>query len=179
MTEKAATVPKREELTARKIITVLILCFIILTSYLDRYALSGNSFIISTHSFNSWCDFFLVALLPVLIIDLDLSDAKGGLLQSSFVFSLIAFGPIIGFLGDRYSRRFLFWKKLNVVRMLWKFDAQDNNYNWFGVLEFGNAGRIVREFLRRSIGCPMFLRSWGSSFRITLSYHHQWSIHRC
>ena len=51
--------------------------------------------------------FFVVALLPVLIIDLDLSDAKGGLLQSSFVFSLIAFGPIIGFLGDRYSRRFL------------------------------------------------------------------------
>ena len=50
--------------------------------------------------------FFLVALLPVLIIDLDLSDAKGGLLQSSFVFSLIAFGPIIGFSGDRYSRRF-------------------------------------------------------------------------
>ena len=53
MTEKAATVPKREELTARKFITVLILSLVSLTSYIDRYALSGNSFIIFTHSFNS------------------------------------------------------------------------------------------------------------------------------
>ena len=45
-------------------------------------------------------------MLPHLIETFNLSDLQGGLLQSSYAVSYVIFAPIVGYLGDRYSRRF-------------------------------------------------------------------------
>lgn len=41
----------------------------------------------------------------MVIADLKLSNFQGGLLQSAFVVSYVVVAPIVGYLGDRYSRR--------------------------------------------------------------------------
>ena len=41
----------------------------------------------------------------MVIVDLKLSNFQGGLLQSAFVVSYVVFAPVVGYLGDRYSRR--------------------------------------------------------------------------
>jgi len=37
----------------------------------------------------------------------NINDAKGGALQTAFVVSYMVFAPIFGYLGDRYSRKFI------------------------------------------------------------------------
>ncbi len=41
----------------------------------------------------------------MVIVDLKLNNFQGGLLQSAFVVSYVVFAPMVGYLGDRYSRR--------------------------------------------------------------------------
>lgn len=41
----------------------------------------------------------------MVIADLKLTNFQGGLLQSAFVVSYVVFAPLVGYLGDRYSRR--------------------------------------------------------------------------
>jgi len=72
-------------ITAPKFITVLIICLLNLMNFIDRYSVPG--------------------MLPYLIEEFNLSDLQGGLLQSSFVVTYVILAPIIGYLGDRYSRR--------------------------------------------------------------------------
>jgi MFS family permease len=36
-----------------------------------------------------------------------IGDDLGGLLQTAFVLSYMVFAPLFGYLGDRYSRRFI------------------------------------------------------------------------
>ena len=44
------------------------------------------------------------AVLPLMLADLSLTDAQGGVLQSVFVLSYSLVSPITGWLGDRYRR---------------------------------------------------------------------------
>lgn len=37
----------------------------------------------------------------------DIGDERAGLLQTAFVLSYMLFAPVFGYLGDRYSRRFI------------------------------------------------------------------------
>jgi MFS family permease len=43
--------------------------------------------------------------LPVIIDELDLSNLQGGLLQSAFIVSYVVVAPLVGYLGDRFSRK--------------------------------------------------------------------------
>lgn len=49
--------------------------------------------------------FYFAGILPIVIEELDLSYFQAGLLQSAFVVSYAVFAPIVGYLGDRYSRK--------------------------------------------------------------------------
>lgn len=41
----------------------------------------------------------------MVIDELKLSNFQGGILQSAFVVSYVVVAPLVGYLGDRYSRR--------------------------------------------------------------------------
>ncbi|KAK4874836.1 hypothetical protein RN001_014196 [Aquatica leii] len=68
-------------------ITVIILCFVNLINYMDRFTLAGILTDIQKH--------------------FDIDDSEGGLLQTAFILSYMIFAPIFGYLGDRYSRRII------------------------------------------------------------------------
>ncbi|CAL1288409.1 unnamed protein product [Larinioides sclopetarius] len=76
-------------------IAVIILCFINLINYMDRYTLAGVLRDVKSYY--------------------GLDDSEAGLLQTSFIISYLVMAPIFGYLGDRYNRRYimafgiLFW----------------------------------------------------------------------
>lgn len=54
--------------------------------------------------------FFLhpfTGVLPDIEKEFDMNDIEGGLLQTTFVISYMIFAPLFGYLGDRYSRRWI------------------------------------------------------------------------
>jgi MFS family permease len=62
---------------------------------------------LSNKGINLNCGFSISGILPMVIEDLKLSNFQGGLLQSAFVVSYVVVAPLVGYLGDRYSRRFV------------------------------------------------------------------------
>ncbi|XP_049873485.1 protein spinster isoform X2 [Pectinophora gossypiella] len=67
--------------------TVLILCFVNLINYMDRFTLAG--------------------VLGDVKAEFGIGDDYAGLLQTVFVVAYMVFAPIFGYLGDRYSRRYI------------------------------------------------------------------------
>jgi MFS family permease len=47
-------------------------------------------------------------ILPSIQCDLGASDKQGGLLQTAFIVPYVIFSPVVGYLGDRNSRKFVF-----------------------------------------------------------------------
>lgn len=82
-------------------ITVGILCLINLINYMDRFTIAG----------------VLSDIEKYFEIDTTLS----GLLQTSFITSYMVFAPLFGFLGDRYSRKWIivfgvsFWSATTLI----------------------------------------------------------------
>ncbi|RWS25021.1 protein spinster 1-like protein [Leptotrombidium deliense] len=69
------------------VIALVILCFINLINYMDRFTVAG--------------------ILDEIQNYYNLDDKQGGLLQTSFVVAYMIFAPLFGYLGDRYSRKYL------------------------------------------------------------------------
>lgn len=74
----------RYHTSKRAVISVIILCFINLINYMDRYTLAG---VLSDVK-----DYY------------GLNDSQAGLLQTSFIVSYMIMAPVFGYLGDRYNR---------------------------------------------------------------------------
>ncbi|GFS95588.1 protein spinster homolog 1 [Nephila pilipes] len=68
----------------RDYIAVIILCFINLINYMDRYTLAGVLVDVKAYY--------------------ELDDKEAGLLQTSFIISYLIMAPVFGYLGDRYNR---------------------------------------------------------------------------
>ena len=68
-------------------LTVVILFFINLLNYMDRFTVAG--------------------VLTSIEKYYHLSHSQSGLLQTSFIISYMIFAPIFGYLGDRYSRKLI------------------------------------------------------------------------
>lgn len=51
--------------------------------------------------------FWFTGILTDIKEDFQIDDAKSGLLQTTFVISYMVCAPIFGYLGDRYSRRWI------------------------------------------------------------------------
>ncbi|XP_037077335.1 protein spinster-like isoform X2 [Pollicipes pollicipes] len=75
------------KITIRQGISVAILCFVNLINYMDRFTIAGILTDIQTH--------------------FDVNDSMAGLLQTVFIISYMIFAPLFGFLGDRYSRKWI------------------------------------------------------------------------
>lgn len=93
--------------------TVFLLCEINMINYMDRFTIAGV--------LKEVKDYF------------DMNNAQGGLLQTAFIASYMIFAPVFGFLGDRYSRKYiivvgvLFWSS---VTLLSSFVQRHHTY-WF------------------------------------------------
>ncbi|KAK7870089.1 hypothetical protein R5R35_011072 [Gryllus longicercus] len=74
-------------LTRRQIVTVAVLCFVNLINYMDRFTIA--------------------AVLEQVKKYYGANNSSAGLLQTAFVFSYMIFAPAFGYLGDRYSRRWI------------------------------------------------------------------------
>ncbi|XP_073848477.1 lysolipid transporter protein spinster isoform X3 [Musca autumnalis] len=68
-------------------LTVGVLCFVNLFNYMDRFTIAG--------------------VLEDIQSDFKMPDDDAGLLQTVFVLSYMVCAPIFGYLGDRYSRRWI------------------------------------------------------------------------
>ncbi|XP_046735483.1 protein spinster isoform X1 [Diprion similis] len=73
--------------TLREWLTVLVLCFVNLINYMDRFTIAG--------------------ILTDIQKDYNIGDDLGGLLQTAFIVSYMIFAPLFGYLGDRYNRKFI------------------------------------------------------------------------
>ncbi|RZB40774.1 MFS 1, Sugar tr and/or OATP domain containing protein [Asbolus verrucosus] len=89
------------EVTIREWIMVLILWFLNLINYMDRFTIAG--------------------MLEDIQSYFKIQNDKGGLLQTGFIFSYMIFAPVFGYLGDRYNRKnilaisVLFWSLATLV----------------------------------------------------------------
>ncbi|XP_068435358.1 protein spinster homolog 1 [Clinocottus analis] len=72
---------------SRALITVLILCYINLLNYMDRFTVAG--------------------VLPDIEHYFGIDDEKSGLLQTVFICSYMFLAPVFGYLGDRYNRKYI------------------------------------------------------------------------
>lgn len=83
------------------IIAVIILCFINLLNFMDRFTIAG--------------------VLDDVGKFYNLSEQSKGLLQTSFIVGYMIFAPVFGYWGDRYSRKYimafgvLFWSLITLA----------------------------------------------------------------
>jgi len=76
-----------KDISSRQWCSVLILTYINLINYMDRYTIAG--------------------ILTQVQDYYSISDTQAGFLQTIFVLSYMIFAPVFGYLGDRYSRKWI------------------------------------------------------------------------
>ncbi|XP_039442422.1 protein spinster [Culex pipiens pallens] len=81
------TVASSTQVSATAWFTVGVLCFVNLINYMDRFTIAGVLTDIQEH--------------------FQIGDDEGGLLQTAFVLSYMICAPVFGYLGDRYSRKWI------------------------------------------------------------------------
>ncbi|XP_052893687.1 protein spinster isoform X2 [Anopheles moucheti] len=91
--------------------TVLVLCFVNLINYMDRFTIAGVLTEIQDH-FN-------------------IGDDEGGLLQTAFVLSYMIFAPVFGYLGDRYSRKWIMVLGVSLWSTTTLLGSYMHQFGWF------------------------------------------------
>uniref|UniRef100_A0A1I8JU77 Major facilitator superfamily (MFS) profile domain-containing protein n=1 Tax=Anopheles funestus TaxID=62324 RepID=A0A1I8JU77_ANOFN len=91
--------------------TVIVLCFVNLINYMDRFTIAGVLTEIQDH-FN-------------------IGDDEGGLLQTAFVLSYMVFAPVFGYLGDRYSRKWIMVLGVSLWSTTTLLGSYMNQFGWF------------------------------------------------
>uniref|UniRef100_A0A7N8XDE1 Protein spinster homolog 1 n=1 Tax=Mastacembelus armatus TaxID=205130 RepID=A0A7N8XDE1_9TELE len=85
----------------RAVLIVLILCYVNLLNYMDRFTVAG--------------------VLPDIEQYFGIDDGKSGLLQTVFICSYMFLAPFFGYLGDRYNRKYImsfgigFWSAVTLA----------------------------------------------------------------
>ncbi|XP_054274585.1 protein spinster-like isoform X5 [Macrosteles quadrilineatus] len=107
----AKRTPVENRITKRQILTVVVLCFVNMINYMDRYIIAG--------------------ILTDIEKYFNLSDDKSGLLQTAFVISYMVFAPLFGYLGDRYSRRAIMAAGVFLWSLTTLIGSFMVEYHWF------------------------------------------------
>lgn len=95
----------------RQYLTVLIICLMNLINFMDRYATPG--------------------ILTPIMDEFELTDVQGGLLQSAFVVSYVVAAPLVGYLGDRYSRKLIMAVGVSTWALLTLAGSFSPTFGWF------------------------------------------------
>uniref|UniRef100_A0A2M4BHV4 Putative sugar transporter/spinster transmembrane protein n=1 Tax=Anopheles marajoara TaxID=58244 RepID=A0A2M4BHV4_9DIPT len=108
--EDAVTVT-RTAIGASSWFTVAVLCFVNLINYMDRFTIAGVLTEIQDH-FN-------------------IGDDEGGLLQTAFVLSYMICAPVFGYLGDRYSRKWIMALGVSLWSTTTLLGSYMHHFGWF------------------------------------------------
>ncbi|XP_012262388.2 protein spinster isoform X2 [Athalia rosae] len=79
--------PVQRVITVREWLTVIVLCYVNLINYMDRFTIAG--------------------ILTDIKDEFKIGNDDGGLLQTVFIISYMIFAPLFGYLGDRYNRKLI------------------------------------------------------------------------
>ena len=63
--------------------------------------------------------------------DFNIDDSKGGLLQTVFVISYMIFAPLFGYLGDRYSRKWIMAVGVTLWSATTIIGSFMDSFSWF------------------------------------------------
>nr|XP_040220705.2 protein spinster isoform X2 [Anopheles coluzzii] len=91
--------------------TVGVLCFVNLINYMDRFTIAGVLTEIQDH--------------------FKIGDDEGGLLQTAFVLSYMVFAPLFGYLGDRYSRKWIMVLGVSLWSTTTLLGSYMDHFGWF------------------------------------------------
>lgn len=80
--------------------------------------------------FNIWF-FLFIGVLPDIQKSFNISDDKGGLLQTVFIISYMIFAPIFGYLGDRFSRKAIMAFGIALWGLTTLLGSYMNSFGWF------------------------------------------------
>lgn len=92
-------------------LTVGVLFYVNLINYMDRYTIAG--------------------ILTEIQKDFSIKEDKAGLLQTAFVLSYMICAPVFGYLGDRYSRRYIMACGVSLWCLTTYLGSFMTNYYWF------------------------------------------------
>ena len=96
--------------------TMAVLVYVNLINYMDRLTLAG--------------------ILEEVKQEFDANDARAGILQTAFILSYMLFAPLFGYLGDRYSRKYLMaagvflWSVLTLLGSLVSGNPSNHGKGW-------------------------------------------------
>uniref|UniRef100_A0AAG5DHL2 Major facilitator superfamily (MFS) profile domain-containing protein n=1 Tax=Anopheles atroparvus TaxID=41427 RepID=A0AAG5DHL2_ANOAO len=91
--------------------TVGVLCFVNLINYMDRFTIAGVLTEIQDH--------------------FKIGDDEGGLLQTAFVLSYMICAPLFGYLGDRYSRKWIMVLGVSLWSTTTLLGSFMHQFGWF------------------------------------------------
>lgn len=104
------------KISARQWMTMAVLVYVNLINYMDRLTLAG--------------------ILEEVKQEFDANDARAGILQTAFILSYMLFAPLFGYLGDRYSRKYLMaagvflWSVLTLLGSLVSGNPSNHGKGW-------------------------------------------------
>ncbi|XP_063702444.1 protein spinster isoform X2 [Culicoides brevitarsis] len=125
--------------------TVVVLCFINLINYMDRFTIAG--------------------VLEDLQKDFGIDDALGGFLQTAFILSYMIFAPIFGYLGDRYSRRVIMGFGIALWSITTLLGSYMPSFTWFVVFRaFVGIGEASYSTIAPTIISDLFVKDLRSKF---------------
>lgn len=105
------TVASSTQVSATAWFTVGVLCFVNLINYMDRFTIAGVLTDIQEH--------------------FQIGDDEGGLLQTAFVLSYMICAPVFGYLGDRYSRKWIMALGVFLWSTTTLLGSFMNHFGWF------------------------------------------------
>ncbi|KAK2580796.1 hypothetical protein KPH14_011530 [Odynerus spinipes] len=135
------------EVTRNDWVTVIVLCFVNLINYMDRFTVAG--------------------VLPDIKKDFRIGYDKSGLLQTAFIVSYMLVAPIFGYLGDRYNRKIIMAVGIFLWSMTTLIGSYMKTYEWFllfrALVGIGEASysTIAPTIITKAMG------AWNWGLRVT------------
>ena len=111
-----ASVSKNKKASLWQWMTMAVLVYVNLINYMDRLTLAG--------------------ILEDVKEEFNANDARAGILQTAFILSYMLFAPLFGYLGDRYSRKYLMaagvflWSVLTLLGSLVSGNPSNRDKGW-------------------------------------------------
>lgn len=131
--------PQKSKITKLRCFTVIVLCFVNLINYMDRFTIAG--------------------VLADIQKEFEISDGEGGLLQTVFIFSYMVFALLFGYLGDRWIRKYIMLIGIFIWSGTTLAGSFSPSFGWFAASRaFVGIGEASYSVLAPTIISDLFVR---------------------